>query len=113
MEKEKSIKHFIDLSINYGYYLELGEYKKTNYYAKKILEFNNTIKADPNHELVNDLKKLLYHNNNAVRLETCVILLDYYKNESIEVLNEIASCKKSLVSFSAKMILQELKKNNK
>ncbi len=108
--ERKIIQKYVDLVIKRGIFQEEGNSKESNKLYDKIEKYRKTMKD--NMELyIEDLKNLLNHENDYVRLTTAFTLLPFLEKKSEDVLEKI-SIKRGLVGFSAKMILQEWKKGN-
>ena len=84
-----------------------GDYKEGNDNYDLIVKAVNFLIENDSLE---DLKKLLLHEEVGVRLMAASFLLKYYEKESTAVLEDIISSSIPHLSFGAEMVLQEWKK---
>jgi predicted KAP-like P-loop ATPase len=98
---------YIDACIKHGVGTITGNYKMANKAANKIYEIVTELKKKNNLEC---LFNFIEHKNESVRLWSSSYLLDLDKEErAIITLKNLSRESKSLVSFSAKVILEEWK----
>lgn len=108
IEKEKSMKKFVEASVKYGEAIECGNSQKANRQSKIIREIRKQLNETKELEI---LIPLLEHNNNYVKLNAASSLIMELPNKSIQVLEQLQN-KKGLFALEAQMFLKEWQKGN-
>ncbi|QYR21275.1 hypothetical protein KZ483_26945 [Paenibacillus sp. sptzw28] len=108
MPKTNLDTRFIEACSNHGEGTESGNYKKANKAAHKIFDIVTELKKQNNLEY---LFKFIEHDNDSVRLWSSSYLLDIdNENRAIDTIKKLIGKPKSLVSFSAKVTIDEWEK---
>ncbi|MFC5701714.1 DUF2019 domain-containing protein [Cohnella faecalis] len=104
---QKQINDFIDAAIQHGECTEIGNSKLGNKFYKKIMMSSEVIKSSEKGKEV--FLELMKHPNISVRLWSASFAYQNNPIEAEQVLQDIIGIKKSLVSFTAEITLNELK----
>lgn len=109
-----TIKKYINICVKWGNYIESGDSKNANKCFPVIQEIHNAVVKENNRNVILSFKDLFSHDNDTVRLETSVLFLRLHHSrlKALYVLYKISKKKKSLIAFTAKMILKEYIKGN-
>ena len=107
-EVDKTICSYIEASICYGIAQKEGNSRVVNKNSAKLRKLRKSI--NENWDLYADeLKSLLNHENDYVRLKASYDLLPVCTNESLNVLKELKT-QRGLIGFEAEMLLEQWEK---
>ncbi|MEM9680914.1 MAG: DUF2019 domain-containing protein, partial [Bacteroidota bacterium] len=106
---EKTIQMLVDASIEHGKASEDGDYKTGNKNYDIIVSAAKYLNEN---DSVNELLKLLNHENVSVQLWAATYLLEKYESEATQSLVSISKKNITHYSFDAKITLEEWKNGN-
>lgn len=106
---QDAISLFIESCEKYAFYADKGDNKLVNKNYGLIKKTVDYLREN-NYEY--KLKPFLESDDYWIKLWASTFLLKHYEQESILVLEEIASKSIPRISFDAKMVLQEWRKGN-
>lgn len=106
---EKNIESYINAAIKHGEFTEEGDYKQANKQYKIIQSNLNVLKASE--EGINQLKGLMEHQSDYVRLWASSHLLSVEEKKARRVLSELAK-KPGFLGLTAQTTLDEWSKGN-
>ncbi len=106
---EDAIALFVDSCKKNALYNEIGNNKQANKSYFLIVESVEYLREN---SLIFELKQFLNNNDYLLRLWSATFLLRHFEDESIFVLEDIASKQIRNISFDAKMVLQEWRNGN-
>ena len=105
---DKIICSYIDASINYGIAQKEGNSRVVNKNSAKLRKLRKTI--NENWDLyAEELKLLLSHEDDYVRLKASYDLLPICTQESLNVLRELET-QRGLIGFEAEMLIEQWEK---
>ncbi len=108
--KNITIEDFINAAIMDEELSKLGDSKQVNKNYKNLESIKSYL-INHSETFISDCKKLLYHENNSVKLHAAVALLPHSSKEAISTLKQLSSAQ-GLLGFTAKITLSEFKKGN-
>jgi hypothetical protein len=107
---ENIIERYVQSIASYGEAMEQGDYNSANIYFDRNKQAFDQLLRFGSHGS-NSLFQLLNHGNPHVRISAATHLLSTYPDESLAILEELASSS-GFEGFTAQMVLEDFKKGD-